>query len=432
VNIAYYAIGSGQPFVFLPPAPMTHVELEWGIEDVRAGYERIARNNTWVRYDGRGFGLSDRDITDFSLAAQTRDLEAVIDALDLAPAVLMSTGPPSMIALAYASQHPERVVALVLWEGMAQGGGVDEDLMRIARTNFPMFRQLSASQFHVSSESATAGLQRLMDEATTQDDAIRLYEARAAWDVTDLLPHIASPTLVLHRRGDVITPAEACRRLAAALPNGTFTTLEGSTQSFTDPASLRAVAPFLRKHVAASPVGEPSTPARKVVPSASGNAVILFTDVASSTALNERMGDAAFRDASRALDQEIRTAIRDNGGIPVEGKVLGDGVMGTFTSAREAIAAAMRCSALSAASELGLHIGVHAGDVIREGDNVYGGAVNIAARICDASAPGEILVSDVVRGMARSSAGVEFEDRGEQAMKGISEPVRVYEVRLVR
>jgi len=93
------------------------------------------------------------------------------------------------------------------------------------------------------------------------------------------------------------------------------------------------------------------------------------------------------------------------------------------------IDAARRGQALSAASELGLHIGIHAGDVIREDDNVFGGAVNIASRICGVSAPGQVLVSDVVRGMARSSAGVSFEDRGEQQMKGVGDPVRLYEVR---
>jgi adenylate cyclase len=110
--------------------------------------------------------------------------------------------------------------------------------------------------------------------------------------------------------------------------------------------------------------------------------------------------------------------------VTVEAKTLGDGVLATFGSAAQAIEGARRCLALSAASELGLHIGVHAGDVIREEGNVFGGAVNIAARICGLSAPGEILVSDVVRGMARTSAGVAFEDRGEREMKGVGEPVR--------
>jgi adenylate cyclase len=77
---------------------------------------------------------------------------------------------------------------------------------------------------------------------------------------------------------------------------------------------------------------------------------------------------------------------------------------------------------------LPLHLGIHAGDVIREENNVYGGAVNIAARIAAASPPGEVLVSDTVRSLARTSAGVRFEDRGEQSLKGVGEPVRVWAV----
>lgn len=84
--------------------------------------------------------------------------------------------------------------------------------------------------------------------------------------------------------------------------------------------------------------------------------------------------------------------------------------------------------ALSAESELRLHIGLHAGDVISEGTDVYGGAVNIASRICSLSATDEILVSQTVRDLARTSAGVAFEDRGEQALKGVADPVRVYAV----
>jgi len=67
--------------------------------------------------------------------------------------------------------------------------------------------------------------------------------------------------------------------------------------------------------------------------------------------------------------------------------------------------------------------------VIREGNNVYGGAVNIAARISALSAPGEVLVSDTVRGLARTSAGVSFDDRGEHTLKGIADPQRLFAVR---
>jgi adenylate cyclase len=125
----------------------------------------------------------------------------------------------------------------------------------------------------------------------------------------------------------------------------------------------------------------------------------------------------------------MRTIIRQCGGAPVEGMLLGDGVLAVFGSARDAIDAAIRCSDAGDDVALQLHLGIHAGDVIREGDNVYGGTVNIASRIAGLSDPNEILVSDTVRGLARTSAGVTFEDCGERALKGIAEPVRVFAVR---
>jgi class 3 adenylate cyclase len=66
--------------------------------------------------------------------------------------------------------------------------------------------------------------------------------------------------------------------------------------------------------------------------------------------------------------------------------------------------------------------------VIHEGSNVYGGAVNVAARVAQEAAPGEVLVSDVVRTLARTSAGVRFEDRGERELKGVSDVQRLWAV----
>jgi class 3 adenylate cyclase len=160
-----------------------------------------------------------------------------------------------------------------------------------------------------------------------------------------------------------------------------------------------------------------------------GMAVILFADIVESTSLTEELGDAAFRAKARELDTSLRSIIRECAGTPVEGKVLGDGVLAVFTSARQAIECALRCNANSEPMGLQLHLGIHAGDVIREGNNVYGGAVNIAARIATASAPGEVLVSDTVRSLARTSAGVTFDDRGEHSLKGIAEAQHLFAVR---
>ena len=92
--------------------------------------------------------------------------------------------------------------------------------------------------------------------------------------------------------------------------------------------------------------------------------------------------------------------------------------------ARQALASALACR--KAGNDAGLPL--HAGDVIREDNNVCAGAVNIASRISGLSAPGEVLVSETVRSLARTSAGVRFDDRGEQALKGVGEPVRVWMV----
>jgi class 3 adenylate cyclase len=262
----------------------------------------------------------------------------------------------------------------------------------------------------------------MLRDSTSEEMAAKLQDVR--FDTQAVLSTITTPTLVLHRKGDQVSHFRFGHYLARRLPDAQFVPLEGDAHYpwVGDAESvLRPALEFLTGR------GVDEQAMRLTAPS--GTAIILFTDIASSTELTERMGDARFRDASRALDTGLRAAIRDAGGAAIDGKLLGDGVLATFPSAAQAIDGAQRCLALSAASELGLHIGLHAGDVIREDHNVYGGAVNIASRICGLSAPGEILVSDVVRGMARSSAGVEFEDRGEQEMKGVGEPVRVYAVR---
>jgi len=154
----------------------------------------------------------------------------------------------------------------------------------------------------------------------------------------------------------------------------------------------------------------------------------LSFDIADSTGLTERLGDAAFRAKARELDGALRGVIREEAGTAIEGKLLGDGVLAVFTSARQAIEAALACAGAGDEAGLPLHLGLHAGDVIREDNNVYGGAVNIAARISGLSAPAEVLVSETVRSLARTSTGVRFEDRGEQALKGVGEAVRVWAV----
>jgi class 3 adenylate cyclase len=239
--------------------------------------------------------------------------------------------------------------------------------------------------------------------------------------VRDALPLVTVPTLVLHPKSNRYFPLANAQRVAAAIPGAQLKPIETSSVLGGGAELSRALASFYLD-------------VRIAEAAPRNTAIILFTDIADSTAITERIGDAAFRDRSRALEERLRSVIERANGLAVEGRTLGDGVLATFRSAQDAITAARRCAAAGNDAGLPLHIGLHAGDVIREagahgGANVYGGAVNIAARICGLSAAGEILVSGTVRDLARTSAGVGFEDRGEHALKGIEDAVRVFAVR---
>jgi class 3 adenylate cyclase len=159
-----------------------------------------------------------------------------------------------------------------------------------------------------------------------------------------------------------------------------------------------------------------------------GTVTIMFTDIVGSTALTERLGDSGFRALSRQLETSLRAAIGETGGAVVEGKLLGDGLLAVFTSASQALECGVRSADAALAAGLELHVGLHAGDVIREDGNVFGGAVNLAARIAAEAAAGQVLASETVRSLARTSARLAFVDGGARRLKGIAEPVRLYGV----
>ncbi len=426
VNIAYYTIGEGEPpLVEIPILLDSHLQLGWQAPEGRSYIEALSENRMVVQYDSRGTGLSDRKATEYSLEALLLDLEAVVDRLNLGRFALWGPGITGPVAITYAAANPDRVSHLILWHTWARtrdtASAQARGLARLLDADWELYTETVARWSTGWAEGEI--IRRLAAryrESITQEALQAFFRAMNQVDVTDLLGQVQSPTLVLHRRQAPVGSVDIAKGLASRIPGGRLVLLEGTTSApFVDPAPLiQAINEFLAEGPAA---GVPDLP--------SGTAIILFADIVDSTGLTERMGDAAFRERARELDGALRSAIRDAGGTAVEGKLVGDGLMAVFTSARQAIESALRCGRAGDEGGLPLHLGVHAGDVIREENNVYGGAVNIASRISGLSAPGEVLVSDTVRGLARTSAGVSFEDRGGQSLKGVGEPVRIWAVR---
>jgi pimeloyl-ACP methyl ester carboxylesterase len=115
VSIAFWTLGEGMPYVQMPNSPFSHIQLEWQDSNQRHYYERQAEKRKLVRYDGRGSGLSDRDVADYSVDAHMLDLKAVAECLDLQKFALTGPLAAAPIAVAYAARHPEAVSQLVLW-----------------------------------------------------------------------------------------------------------------------------------------------------------------------------------------------------------------------------------------------------------------------------------------------------------------------------
>jgi class 3 adenylate cyclase len=426
VSIAFWTLGEGMPLVLMPPGVFSHIQLEWQWPEWRHSYERLAQKRKLVRYDGRGSGLSTRDVAEFSLDAHVLDLEAVVKRLALERFALLGyvdSGPP---AIAYAARHPDRVSHLILWGAYARTSDQEQapetlGLRGLVDKDWHLFTETLAHTVAGWSEGKEPRrMAAFFRECTTQKASQASDEASLEFDVTALLPQVQPPTLVLHSRQIRWMTEDISRGLASRIPDARLTVVEGVSMRGRDSQPvLAAIDEFLSE-------GE-EAPAAAELPE--GMAVLLFADIAESTALTEQLGDAAFRAKARELDTSLRSVIKEAGGTPVEGKVLGDGVLAVFTSARQAIDCALRCEATGEPLGLQLHLGIHAGDVIREGNNVYGGAVNIAARIAAASEPGEVLVSDTVRSLGRTSADVTFDDRGEHELKGVGEPQRLFAVR---
>ncbi|MCH7812362.1 MAG: adenylate/guanylate cyclase domain-containing protein, partial [Chloroflexi bacterium] len=368
VNIAYVTAGQGQPLLWIQSSVASSVQQEWKVPFFRRLYDPLLPYRTLVRFDSRGLGLSDRDVADLSLEAQVRDVEAVVDSLGIERFALLGFTRGGQIAVVYAARHPDHVSHLVLIDAFARGSDF------LAMPQVEMLTDLASRNWEMYTENAggvSIGWEReearqfsaFIRESVHQETAVALYEELAKADVSELLTSIEAPTLVLRHGAATIISLEMSKELAASIPNATLTVVEGKLADSGD-AQTRAVLEFLGEDLPpADEEGREDEQSGSALPQ--GTAIILFLDIADSTALTTQLGDAAYRERERELDGALRSAITDAGGTPVEGKVLGDGVMAVFTSARQAIECALRCRAEGESAGLPLHLGIHAGDVLR-------------------------------------------------------------------
>ena len=248
VRIAYATSGSGPPLVKVGNW-MTHVELDWESSVWRHWLRELSRDHTFLRYDARGCGLSDREVPELSLEAWVRDLETVADAAGIERFPLLGLSQGGAIAIAYAARHPERVSHVVLHGAFARGRlrrnpspQEREDIeaqLKLAEIGWgkddPAYRQFFTTQFIPDS---TLEQQRWWNElqraSISPANAVRYLQAVGLIDVTDLAPRVSCPTLVTHSKSDMRVPLEEGRLIAGLIPGARFVPLESRNHVLLD------------------------------------------------------------------------------------------------------------------------------------------------------------------------------------------------------
>ena len=238
VRLAWAESGSGPPLV-KAATWLTHLEYDVESPVWRHWMRFLGGHFRFIRYDERGCGMSDWDLTDLTLERRVADLENVVDAAGLSePFTLLGISHGATICIAYAVKHPERVARMVFCGGFARGALRRSDdatrmyeaivsLSQLWGSDNPAFRQVFTSRFIPGgTDEQLRWFNELCRKTTTPELAPKLLRARAETDVTSLLAGVQTPTLVLHGREDAVVPLAEGRLLAAEIRGAQFVELD--------------------------------------------------------------------------------------------------------------------------------------------------------------------------------------------------------------
>jgi len=369
-----------------------------------------------IRFDRRGSGLSDRVRDVPTLEARMDDLRAVMDAAGSPRAVLVATFEAASMAMLFAATYPERVAGLVLFYPLAKGvwapdypfAPTEDDYRREfeeIRTSWGHAEQAEtflreAAPSVADDPQVVAWAMRMFRQGASPGAALALRRMVMSVDVRDVLPSIRVPTLIAHTS----VKRDESAYIAERIPGARRLELNGRERVFWLAEGFpEAIVEFAR-----TAWGEPEPDTLL--------ATVLFTDIVGSTAKAAELGDRSWRDLVARHHALVRAQLDRYRGREFD--TAGDGFFATFDGPIRAIRCAVAVRA--AVRDLGLEIraGLHTGECELRGDNLAGIAVHIGARVAGLAGAGEVLVTSTVRDLVQGS-GIEFADRGRQALKGV-------------
>ena len=421
VNVAYRVRGSGPVDLVFIGGWITHLEM-WEEDPAIARFmSAITRFARVVEFDKRGTGLSDRVPEDRLPTMEVRmdDIRAVMDAAGLERASIFGFSEGGALAMLFAATYPERTTSLVIWGSYAsmlkrpdyQWGMTEEDLDAAAAAYTERWGTGVGLGPFVPSRAHDPATRRWWGRfqrmAASPSAAVALLRMNSQIDIRGALSAISAPTLILHRRDDLIAPFGHAEYLVDHIPGARLVAFDGADHwPWVGDNGDQIVAEAEEFLTGARAAPEPER----------ALATILFTDIAGSTERAAELGDARWRELLARHDAMVRAELTRHRGREI--KTVGDGFLATFDGPARGI----RCASaiLENARGLGLDVraGIHTGECELIGEDIGGIGVHIGARVAAAAQPREVLVSRTVTDLVAGS-GIEFVPRGERELKGV-------------
>jgi len=423
IYVAYQEFGSGPVDLVLCPGFISHIENYWDEPGLARWLLRLGTFARVIIFDKRGTGLSDRVSQLPGMDERIDDVRAVMDAVGLERAAVMGLSEGGSLAALFAATHPARCRSLVLYGAFARFSSwfpTDEALQQLFQyidTNWgsgmslPMFGPSMAG--NAAFQHWWGKFERL---GASPSAATAIMRMNSQIDISDVLPTVHVPTLVVHRTGDVTVNIAGGRELAARIPNARLVELPGIDHlpwiGDNSDEIVEVIGEFL--------TGSKATPVIDRV-----LATVLLTDIVGSTRRAEALGDRAWRDLLNAHDKIVRQELARFRGREI--KALGDGFLATFDGPARAIHCALAVRQALRRLDVDIRVGIHTGEVELAENDVRGIAVHIAARVANVGGARDVIVSRTVKDLVAGS-GILFDDFGSHALKGVPDTWQLYRV----
>jgi class 3 adenylate cyclase/pimeloyl-ACP methyl ester carboxylesterase len=432
-HIAYQIVGDGPVDLLWVSGIGDPLDCRWEYGPYASFLWRLASFSRLIMMDRRGMGASDPVPLEAlpSWEEFVDDALAVLDAARSDQTVLLAPNDSAATAILFAATRPERTRSLILFNptiyfltGTTAGSQIVRDQIEAIRASVEKtWGTEEGAAMAVPEQSDDPVAMRFhaknMRMSCSPREASAYLRQNAAVDIRDVLPSVAVPTLLLHRQdAPSYSPIEDSRNLADRIPGARFVTVPGNGLIiYAKPHSqiLDEVEGFV-------------TGISPAVATDRALATILFTDIVGSTQQASALGDRRWRALLESHDAVARTVIDQHGGRLVRStRSTGDGVLATFDGPGRAIRCAFALREALRPLNVKIRAGLHTGEVELRGDDIGGIAVHVAARVLEEAGADELLTSSAVPLLVAGS-GIEFEDRGEHDLKGISGTVRLFAV----